>query len=51
MIATPPFLGDQAAVMPRADGGYWVVPYVLPIDVPHGVLTLTVGEWLGVDRE
>lgn len=35
--------------MPRADGGFFVVPHVLPIEVPPEVLGLTVAEWLQVE--
>lgn len=49
MIASPPRLSDVANVMPRADGGYWVVPHVLPIDVPREALRMTVAEWIGAE--
>lgn len=48
-MANTVLLGDVAAVMPRADGGFMVVPYVLPIEAPPEVLGMTVAEWLGVD--
>lgn len=46
MAISPPSLGDVADVMPRVTGGYYVVPHVLPIDVPEAALTMTVAEWL-----
>ena len=51
-VASPPcpLLGDAAHVLPRADGGFLVVPFVLPIDVPKEALGLTVAEWLAVSR-
>ncbi|WP_326828701.1 hypothetical protein OIE13_22485 [Streptosporangium sp. NBC_01810] len=48
MATSPPCLGDVADVMPRADGGFYVVPFLLPIDVPKEALGLTVAEWLAV---
>lgn len=48
MSTSPPLLGDVADVMPRANGGFLVVPFVLPIDVPKEALGLTVAEWLAV---
>jgi hypothetical protein len=49
LMASPVLLGEQAAVMPKADGGFFVIPHVLPIDVSPEVLGMTVAEWLGVD--
>lgn len=49
IMASPALLGEQAAVMPKADGGFFVIPHVLPIEVSPDVLGLTVAEWLGVD--
>lgn len=47
-VASPtcPLLGDAAHVLPRADGGFLVVPFVLPVEVPKEVLSMTVAEWL-----
>ncbi|GHE33421.1 hypothetical protein GCM10017673_40460 [Streptosporangium violaceochromogenes] len=50
MPASLPLLGDAADVMPRADGGFLVIPFVLPIDVPKEALGLTVAEWLSIRR-
>ncbi len=47
-MVSPPLLADAAYVTPRTDGGYTVVPHVLPFDVPKEALTLTVAEWLGL---
>lgn len=51
VIASPPRLTDVASVQLRPDGDVLVIPHMLPFRIPAAALTLTVGEWLGVQGE
>jgi hypothetical protein len=35
----------------RTNGGWWVIPHILPVWVPDRALTMSVAEWLDLREE